>query len=133
MKSLNTKGFRKITVAGSIYLWKRNHHHPKEYKHQQCVEKVLIYLIDHKKSPLQLIFKDDNENSTWCVGYPNSGVLWNNVTDINFNRPGVIATLITHFLANGWNPEVDQKPLVIANEKALKLLETITFPEEIIH
>ncbi|AZA53896.1 hypothetical protein [Chryseobacterium sp. G0201] len=113
---------RKIKIDNETYLWKRLHVHLTNYEHSKCVEKVVIYLEGHKKSPLQLSFreednltlKSDIEKEKWRVGYPDDGVIWlykyesplpNNksypvneqqTVDINLNRPAVIALLVQY-------------------------------------
>jgi len=143
---------RKIKIDNETYLWQRNHHHLTEYTHSKCVEKVVIYLEDYKKSPLRLSFREEDnlliktdlEKEKWCVGYPNTGVIWlhkykpplpNNepypveqqkTITINLNRPAVIAALIEYFIKTEWKPKENLKPLVY--EDALKFLETIKLP-----
>ena len=144
---------RKIKVGNETYLWKRAHHHLAEFQHSECVEKVTIYLEGFKNSPLQLSFREEDNLSLkaninkekWCVGYPDSGVIWlykykapsaNNepieqrqTIEINLNRPAVIAKIITYFNRNGWNAKETSKPFV--EENALKFLEIIDFPQRI--
>lgn len=75
---------RKIRINIETYLWKREHHHLTDFEHSKCVEKVTIYLEGFKKSPLQLLFREednlmiktDTEKEKWCVGYPDEGVIW---------------------------------------------------------
>lgn len=136
---------RKIKIADETYLWKREHHHLVEFQHSKCVEKVTIYLEGFKKSPLKLSFREEDnltlktdvEKEKWCVGYPDDGVIWlsksrpdmqpqTEHTDINLNRPAVIAELIRYFNLNGWNPKQMSKPFV--EENALKFLEIIKLP-----
>lgn len=129
---------RKIKIEDKTYLWKREHHHLTEFKHSKCVEKVTIYLKDYKNSPLQLLFREEDNLTTkekWCVGYPDDGVIWSskpsrvlqtNHTYINLNRPAVIAALINYFNWSGWNPKEMSKPFVENN--ALKFLEIIDLP-----
>ena len=144
---------RKIKVDNQTYLWKRGHYHLTEFEHSECVEKVTIYLEGFKNSPLQLSFREEDNLSLkadinkekWCVGYPDSGVIWlykykapspNNepieqrkTIEINLNRPAVIAKIITYFNRNGWNAKETSKPFV--EENALKFLEMIDFPQGI--
>lgn len=146
---------RKITIDNEVYLWKREHIHLTEYKHSQCVEKVVIYLEGFKKSPLQLFFREEDnlslnkelEKEKWCVGYPDAGVIWlykfkprlpNNesqlsnqeqIIEINLNRPAVIAELINYFLQFNWKPKDGTRPCVV--EDALKFLELIALPNGI--
>ena len=146
MNHINRTKFRKINIHGEIYLWKRGHYHIVNYEFSECVEKVIVYLEGKKKSPLQLIFKqDDNkllmnttQNKYWCVGYPQSGAIWyfdqsklNDIEsiEINLNRPAVIRKLIEYYVENNWFPKEDQSPYVVPN--ALKLLELIEFPKGI--
>lgn len=143
---------RKIKVNDETYLWKRGHHHLTEFEHSGCVEQVTIYLEGYKNSPLQLLFREEDnltlktdiDKEKWCVGYPDSGVVWlykykpalpNNepypieqrqTIEINLNRPAVIAELIKYFYLNGWNPKVTSGPFV--EENALKFLEIIELP-----
>lgn len=143
MNHINKTKLRRINIRGEIYLWKRGHYHITDYESSECVEKVIVYYEGNKKSPLQLIFKqDDNkllmkttENKYWCVGYPESGVIWyfdqsklNEVEsiEVNLNRPAVIRKLIEYFIENNWLPKEGQRPFVVPN--ALKLLEWIEFP-----
>lgn len=82
MKWINKTSLRKIKVNNESYLWKRGHYHLEEYKHSECVEKVIVFLEGFKNSPLQLLFKEDDnilfksdlEKEKWCVGYPDQGV-----------------------------------------------------------
>lgn len=136
---------RRIRINNEYYLWKRSYYHLSEFKHSSAVEKVIIYLENHKKSPLHLHFKEeDNLNykdiskEKWCVGYPDTGVIWlykvsptpaSNVIHINLNRPAVIASLIQYFIQNAWYPKDEQKPLIV--EDALKLLDKIALPNGI--
>jgi hypothetical protein len=146
---------RKIKIDSDTYLWKREHLHLTEYVLSKCVEKVVIYLEGHKKSPLQLLFREEDnlsikmdiEKEKWCVGYPNDGVVWlykykpplpNNAPypmnqqqtiEVNLNRPAVIAELIGYFLHTDWNPKESTRPHIV--EDALKLLEIIVFPKGI--
>ncbi len=143
---------RRVTINDEIYLWRREHLHINEYQFSECVEKVVIYLNGCKNSPLQLIFKEEDnlhiftniERQKWCVGQPDEGIIWlyqyrppleNNEpypTDeqpisINLNLPSVITHLIKHFLLNDWKPKENRKPLIIEN--GLEFLETI-FPQK---
>ena len=139
---------RKIQIEAETYLWKRAHHHLAEFEHSKCVEKVTIYLEGHKNSALQLSFREEDnlthktdlEKEKWCVGYPDTGVVWlfrlrkdlKPQTDsivINLNRPAVIAALIGYFLQHGWQPKAATKPFVI--EDALRFLEIIELPRGI--
>ena len=131
---------RSIQVQSNTYLWKRSHYHATAFEHTECVEKVTIYLEGYKNSPLQLIFKEEDNlaKEKWCVGYPDSGVIWrykdqeqspSENIHINLNRPAVIVMLITHFIKDKWQPKTANKPLVIEN--ALYLLDTIKLPQGI--
>lgn len=110
------------------------------YESSPCVEKITIYLEAHKKSPLRLFFREDDnklrkeggEANKWCLYGFGEGVIWlwqenpsptNQVVVINFNRPLVIADLINYFLINGWNPTSNSRPLEI--QDALKYLEIL--------
>ncbi|MNJ91922.1 hypothetical protein D3C87_95770 [compost metagenome] len=143
---------RKITVDGDLFLWKREHVHGKNHKETGCTEKVTVYLEGSKRAPLYLFFnesdnqliKDDPEKEKWCVGYPESGVIWlykykpplppgqvysaeeQQTAELNLNRPAAIETLIRHYLSNGWNPRTTMKPFV--DNTALNILEIIPFP-----
>jgi hypothetical protein len=145
--------FRKIKIDNETYLWKRHHHHLTNYERSPCIEKVVIYLEGYKKSPLRLLFREDDnltlkpdiEKEKWRVGYPDDGVIWlyqspllNNKSypdneeqtgDINLNRPAVIAELIGYFLQKDWKPKESTKPYII--EDALKFLEIIALPKGI--
>jgi len=144
---------RKIKIANERYLWKVSPHYLTTFAYSKCVEKVVVYLEGYKKSPLQLSFREEDnlliktdlEKEKWCVGYPDSGVVWlytykpplpNNepypieqrqTITINLNRPAVIAKLIAYFIDTQWKPKETEKPLVI--EDALKLLEIIELPK----
>ena len=139
---------RKIKINDETYLWKRAHHHLAEFEHSQCVEKVTIYLEGFKNSPIQLSFKEEDnltiktdlKKEKWCVGYPDTGVVWlyklrgdtkpqTEHIDINLNRPAVIAEIIRYFNQNGWKPKETTKPFVI--DDALKFLEIIELPRGI--
>lgn len=135
---------RKIKINNETYLWKREHLHLTEFKLSMCVEKVTIYLEGHKKSPLQLSFREEDnllvnpdlEIEKWCIGYPHDGVIWllkkkrpGQHIDINLNRPAVIAELIRYFNLNGWEPKQALRPFV--EENALKFLEIIQLPQGI--
>lgn len=146
---------RTIKIDGNTYLWKREHLHLSEFEHAKCVERVVIYLDGYKKSPLQLLFReDDNLHITsddsqgkWFVGYPNEGVIWSyknkpslpdneqysinqrQTIAINLNCPAVIAGLITYFLQTDWKPRESTRPHNI--EDALRLLEVIELPKAI--
>ncbi len=143
MKWINKISLRKITVDNDVYLWKRAHYHLEEYEMSPCIEKVIIYLEGYKNSSLQLFFRqEDNlilsldiEKEQWCVGYPNSGVIWKFVQgespskeniNINLNRPAVISILIQYYIENGWNPKKSKRPFIVKD--ALKLMEEISFP-----
>lgn len=136
---------RKIKINNETYLWKRGHHHLTEFEYSKCVEKITIYLKGFKNSPLQLLFREEDnltlktdiKKEKWCVGYPDEGVIWlskprkdkqpqTEHIDINLNRPAVIAELIKYFKSNGWNPKQTSKPFV--EENALKFLEIIELP-----
>lgn len=146
---------RKIKINNETYLWKRGHLHLTKFEHSKCVEKVTIYLDGFKNSPLQLSFREEDnltlktdvEKEKWCVGYPDSGVIWlykykpslpdnkpypierRQTININLNRPAVIAEIIKYFNLNGWNPKETSIPFVVEN--ALKYLEIIELPEGI--
>lgn len=142
---------RKIQIDHATYLWKRAHLHVTADGHTQCIEKVVIYLEAHKKSPLQLSFKEsdnlkfktDPEKEKWCVGYPDDGMIWlyklpgsgsyssdeQQTMVINLNRPAVIAELIRYFLQTGWQPKESTQPYIV--EDALKLLGIIVLPNGI--
>ncbi|MGD1839624.1 MAG: hypothetical protein ACFB0B_01835 [Thermonemataceae bacterium] len=133
---------RSIKVDGKYYLWKREHQHLDEFIYAKCVEKVTIFLKGYKKSPLYLLFREednplletDNKQVKWCVGYPDAGVIWSSVPDsvetityINLNRPAVIAALIRFFMKEKWQPASTSRPLKI--EQALVWLSKIALPE----
>lgn len=142
---------RKIQIDQETYLWKRTHLHVTADGHTECIEKVVIYLEGHKKSPLQLSFKDgdnlkiktDPQKEKWCIGYPEDGVIWlyklpGHIPDsndqqqeivINLNRPAVIAALIRYFRQTGWQPKESTQAYII--EDALKLLGKIVLPNGI--
>ncbi|MEP0265457.1 hypothetical protein [Dokdonia sp.] len=148
MKHINKASLRKITIADQKYLWKVGHYHLESFKHAKCVEKVVIYLKDYKKAPLQLLFREEDNLCTstdikkqkWCVGYPETGVIWlskprddekpqtENI-DINLNRPAIIRKLIEYYISNGWCPKEQNKPFLIEN--ALLILEEKKFLIEI--
>lgn len=145
---------RKITVDGNLFLWNRKHVHGADREETGCTEKVTVYLEGFKRAPLYLffneadnrLFKADTGKEKWCVGYPESGVIWlyqykpplppgqvypqeeQQTTELNLNRPAAIETLIRHYQSNGWNPKTAVKPFV--DDKALKILDFITFPKE---
>ncbi len=144
---------RKIKIANDTYLWKVNHSHLENFTYSKYVEKVVVYLEGHKKSPLRLLFREEDnlalkkdlKKEKWCVGYPDTGVIWlytykpplpNNESYpieqqktiyINLNRPAVIAKFITYFTKTQWKPKKNEKPLIIEN--ALKFLEIIKLPK----
>lgn len=137
---------RKITISNETFLWKRGHYHLKEYKISECAEKVVIYLEGYKNSPIQIHFiEDDNillfpnrNNKKWCVGYPNSGIIWlfhsnkelkpqSKYNSINLNRPAVIAKIIDYFYNSIWKPQEQKSPTIIKN--GLEHLNIISFPE----
>lgn len=146
---------RRLKVNNETYLWKREHYHLTKFDHSACTEKVTIYLEGFKKSPIQLLFREEDnltlktdiEKEKWCVGYPDDGVIWlfkykpplpNNepypveqrqTININLNRPAVISALIKYFNSNGWSPKVSVKPFEIND--ALKYLELINLPKGI--
>jgi len=144
---------RKIQVTNRTFLWKRSHEHLADFKHSKCVERLVIYLKGHKKSPLELFFREEDNlvikidvsREKWCVGYPDEGVIWlyqdkvstSNIglstqeksKTINLNRPAVIAKLIQHFIDKEWKPEEITRPLKIHD--ALELLEIIELPNGI--
>ncbi|GEM_PF-1491521 len=146
---------RKITIGEETYLWKREHLHVTTDKHFKCIEKVVLYLEGYKKSPLQLLFREEDnlkvitdiEKEKWCVGYPDDGVIWlckkqpfladnepnsdnqEQTIEINLNRPAVIAALIRYFLQTNWNPKQSTRPYII--EDALQFLEIIVLPKGI--
>lgn len=133
---------RKITVDDHSYLWKREHFHLTEFEHSECVEKVTIYREGFKNSPLQLLFREEDnltlkanpEEEKWCVGYPDDGVIWlfkskTAAVHINLNRPAVIAGLIQYFVQTDWHPEENKKALVM--EDALKFLDLLDLPKGI--
>ncbi|WP_299680677.1 hypothetical protein [uncultured Dokdonia sp.] len=136
---------RKIKINNNTYLWRRGHYHLPKFEYSECVEKVTIYLEEYKNSPLQLSFREEDnlilktniDKEKWCVGYPDSGVIWlfkpradkkpqTEHIAINLNRPAVIAELIKYFNLNGWKPKENSKPFV--EENALKFLEIIDLP-----
>lgn len=148
MKWINKTSLRKIKVFGEVFLWKRGHYHLTEFEHAECVEKVIIYLEGYKNSPIHLLFREEDnltmkadlEKEKWCVGYPDTGVIWlfkpgtggkpqTESLHINLNRPAVIAKLIEYFAKNEWRPKEATQPLII--EDALKLLEMIELPQGI--
>ncbi len=144
---------RKIKIANETYLWRVNHSHLENFTYSKCVEKVVVYLEGYKKSPLRLSFREEDnlvlkkdlKKEKWCVGYPDTGVIWlytykpalpNNepypieqqkTISINLNRPAVIVKLIAYFIERQWKPKENEKPLVIEN--ALKFLEIIELPQ----
>jgi len=139
---------RKLIIAHQIFLWKVTHSHLTEYKLSPCVENLVIYLNGHKNSPVRLQFreednlllKEDHEQEKWCVGYPDTGVIWlfkqrkdrkpqTDNMSINLNRPAVIAKFIAYLLENEWKPKESKSPLVITD--ALKFLEVIELPKGI--
>lgn len=142
MKHLNQTGLRKLTIAGDAYLWKR-HAIRQRQAERKGADRVIIFLLDHKQTPLELHFREvDNPLLThtkadlyWCVGYPASGVIWQfnqaesqqATITINLNRPAVISSLITYFLQNGWAPRAGNKPMVV--QTALTLLEIVDLPK----
>ena len=145
---------RKITIDGNLFLWNRKHVHGKDNEGKGCTEKVTIYLEGFKQAPLYLFFNesdntlvmDDPEKERWCIGYPESGVIWlstykpplppgqvyspeeQQTAELNLNRPAAIETLIRYYQSNGWDPRKSVKPFV--DDKALKILEFISFPKE---
>lgn len=144
MKWINKISLRKIKVKDETYLWKRGHYHPVESEHFNCVEKVIVYLEGYKNAPLHLLFRtEDNallpltsKEEKWCIGYPDDGVIWlfkpepNNkqqTTNINLNRPAVIAKLIEHFITEEWKPKERNKPLI--KENALLLVNELELPQ----
>lgn len=146
---------RKITIDHETYLWKRSHIHLTNYQHSKCIEKVVIYLEGYKKSPLQLLFREEDNlilksdvvKEKWRVGYPDDGVIWlckyespssdgrlypineRETVSINLNRPAVIAALIRYFLRKNWKPKESSGPCII--EDALRFLEIIALPKGI--
>ncbi len=144
MKPTRKTSLRKIQIQGKTYLWKTEHCHEQKAEHVNCIEKVTIYLDGYKKSPLYLLFRDEdnqllqhnNKDEKWCIGYPDSGVIWRSTnsvkldskkahTEINLNRPAVIATLIKYFITTEWHPTISKKPLI--KENALLLIGHIEF------
>lgn len=75
---------RKINVDNESYLWKLTHYHLDKFEHSKCAEKITIYLDGYKKSPLMLSFREEDnlviktdlEKEKWCVGYPDTGIVW---------------------------------------------------------
>ncbi len=148
-KQFNKIKLREIKVLNQKFFWKRGHLHLENlefFKNEPtCIEKVVIYLADYKKSPLILFFREyDNQlisslqnGKKWGVGYPDDGVIWlfeppypNNkpTISINLNKPSVISELIQYFLLNGWQPTKMNKPFI--EENALKFLEIIDLPKD---
>ena len=110
----------------------------------ECAEKVTIYLEGFKNAPLNLLFRqednDANSNRKWIVGYPDTGVIWlftqkdsNNPqtesVSINLNRPAIIRKIIEYFISNGWSPKTSNKSFIVSN--GLELLDRIDFPNGI--
>ncbi|UZR97270.1 hypothetical protein [Chondrinema litorale] len=144
MKHINKSKLRKISIDNEIYLWKAGHYHLTEFKHSKCAEKVTVYLEGFKNAPLNLLFReeDNDENSIqkWIVGYPNTGIIWlfiendsnkpqTESVSINLNRPAVIRKIIEYFSSNGWSPKTSNKPFIVSN--GLELLDKIDFPNGI--
>lgn len=131
---MSKPSLRKITVAGNTYLWRVGHYHLEEFEHSPCVDRVTVYLEDHKHSPLLLHFRlEDNlllspktREKDWFMDW---GCMMTQKKIVNLNRPGVIAKLIAFYLEQGWNPKENRKPL--ERFDALKLLDLIEFPEGI--
>lgn len=125
---------RKITVAGNIYLWRNAHYHLEDFKYSHCAEKITAYLQDHKRSPLIVHFRmEDNINLTdnleRDVWFSDSGCLIKKDRVININRPAVIAALIEHFLKEGWAPCAQTKPYEV--QDGLQRLEHLGLPNGI--
>jgi hypothetical protein len=129
---MTTTKLRKIHVLNENYLWKREHIHLDSFVDSKCAERVTIFMEGKRRSFLKLVFKEDDNRllkpgqETWLVGYPDTGVVWNNKKSINFNRPAVIAALIHHFRCHQWAPGTATKPYVL--EDALTILNDIELP-----
>lgn len=140
MKHLNKTPLRKLIRHDQTFLWKRSHVHLKEYIHSECTEQVVIFLEGFKNSSLRIHFREEDNLSIqhditkrkWCVGYPDSGVIWLSTTPqkentpvINLNRSAVIRQLIDFFYGMEWRPETTNKTFEI--QHGLELLEHIEF------
>ena len=145
MKWINKISLRKLRINDKTFLWKRVHYHLDNFEYSECVEKVIIYLEGYKNASLQLLFREEDnllletELKKWCVGYPDTGVIWllkpkekdhstYNIS-INLNRPAVITKFIEHYFDKEWKPKKSNKPLIIEN--ALLILEKIELPQGI--
>lgn len=151
---------RQIKIDNETYLWKREHLHLTGYEHSKCIEKVVIYLEGYKNSPLQLLFREEDnliiktdiEKEKWCVGYPYDGVIWlykykpplpnNEPYPINKIDKEQMKTIDINLNRPAVIVELvryflqtDWKPKESARphiiEDALKLLEIITLPQGI--
>jgi len=119
---MSKKQMRKIVVDGETYLWTRRHFHLTEYTQSRCVEKLNIHHADHKRSPLLLRFREeDNQHRPsatdhWYVGSPGDGGIFLLEGGVgchfclDFNRPRVIAAIIRLLRATLWNPATDNRP-----------------------
>lgn len=109
---------RRIVVDGRTFLWTRSHHHFLGNSGRICEERLKIYAAGYKKSPLQLVF---GQNETWEAGYPADGVVWRKDIQIayNLNRPAVIRALIQHALGETWSPESASQSLDLSDGFAI--------------
>ena len=137
---------RKLLVAGETYYWRRTSRRLARYEASPWAVEVVAYREGHRKSPLRLLFKeDDNQLVTnnaqpgkWLLHGVAAGWCWfaaeapqqagESVARINFNRPAVIARLLTFFLAQGWQPATTSRPLAI--EDALRYINALQLPVE---
>lgn len=136
MKNFNKIPIRKLKHNGRTFLWKRGHLHPREFISSPCTEKLVIYLEGLKNSPLEIIFKEDDnlkieqQNTKWVVGHTESGVIWKFdekaevketlIFKLDLNSPKSIVKIIDFYLENGWEPSISTKRF-IDDEGLLKI------------
>jgi hypothetical protein len=116
---------RRIVVRQKQYLWQRAHRHAEDV----CFELLTIYAEGMKKSPLRLVF---NQNEEWLAGSHAAGCLLAVRTkqQFNLNRPAVVAALIERMLDLGWSPETDSTPRDVEN--AFEILQEANAPYDML-
>jgi hypothetical protein len=129
---------RNIVVQNRTFCWLRGHIHEQHGGKVHCAERVAIYAESNKKGGLVVLFNSLDEQPAdakkWCVDGFQDGVVFSvEVTDgerqiehVNFNRPAVIAKLITYFLDNGWDPDTSKKTDI---RHGISLLNEMALPE----
>lgn len=115
---------RPLVVGGARFLWYRRHRHAPG---EGCAEIVRVFLAGRRRAFLEIVFR---ERAGWGVGYPQAGVVWatRSAASHNLNRPAVISALVHHMIRAGWNPDVQDAPLIVSD--GIPLLASSGAPSE---